>query len=41
MSRNDKKKLVMEDIKAFGTYEVEARIYPGVSAKFFVAVIEG
>ena len=37
----DKKKLMMEDIKAFGTYEVEARIYPGVSAKFFVAVIEG
>ena len=37
----DKKKLVMEDIKTFGTYEVEARIYPGVSAKFFVAVIEG
>ena len=36
----DRKKLVMEDIKAFGTYEVEARVYPGVTAKFFVAVTE-
>jgi len=36
----DKKKLQMEDIKAFGTYEVEARVYPGIAAKFFVTVVE-
>ena len=36
----DKKKLIMDDIKTFGTYEVEAKIHPGVSAKFFVTVTE-
>ena len=37
----DKKKIVLkEDIKAFGTYEAEARLYNGVSAKFKVQVTE-
>ncbi|MBC8536612.1 50S ribosomal protein L9 [Feifania hominis] len=34
----DKKKIVTDDIKTFGTVEVEAKIYPEVSAKFYVAV---
>jgi large subunit ribosomal protein L9 len=37
----DKRKLtVKDDIKAFGTYEVDAKIHSGVSAKFFVNVSE-
>lgn len=36
----DKKKIVSGDIKAFGTYEVEAKLYTGVSAKFKVSVTE-
>ncbi len=37
----DKKKIVLkEDIKSFGTYEAEARLYNGVSAKFKVQVTE-
>lgn len=36
----DKKKIVSSDIKAFGTYEVEAKLYTGVSAKFKVSVTE-
>ncbi len=37
----DKKKIVLkEEIKFFGTYEVEARLYNGVSAKFKVQVTE-
>ncbi|MDP4152412.1 MAG: 50S ribosomal protein L9 [Bacillota bacterium] len=35
----DKKKIVLnDDIKHFGTVEVEAKIYPEISAKFFVMV---
>ncbi len=34
----DKKKLSMDDIKTFGTIEVEYRVYSGISAKFFVVV---
>ena len=35
----DKKKIVLnDDIKQFGTVEVEAKIYPEISAKFFVLV---
>ena len=37
----DKKKIVLkEEIKSFGTYEAEARLYNGVSAKFKVRVTE-
>lgn len=36
----DKKKLSMEDIKSFGTFEVEAKVHPGITAKFYVMVIE-
>lgn len=37
----DKRKIVMEsDIKAFGTYECEVKLYNGISAKVFVVVGE-
>ena len=36
----DKKKLTANDIKAFGTYEVTAKLYTGVVAKFKVSVKE-
>ncbi|MCL1903900.1 MAG: 50S ribosomal protein L9 [Oscillospiraceae bacterium] len=37
----DKRKLtVKDDIRAFGTYEVEAKIHSAVSAKFFINVSE-
>jgi len=38
----DKRKLVVsENIKAYGTYEVEVKVYPEVSAKLKVVVSEG
>ena len=37
----DKRKIVMDgDIKAFGTYSCEIRLYTGISAKIFVMVGE-
>lgn len=37
----DKKKVSLEsDIKGFGTYTAEVRLYPGVSAKVYVVVSE-
>ncbi|MCR5485725.1 MAG: 50S ribosomal protein L9 [Clostridiales bacterium] len=36
----DKRKISMDDIKAFGTYEAEVKLYQGVSAKIFVLVSE-
>jgi large subunit ribosomal protein L9 len=37
----DKRKLTInDDIKHYGTYEVEAKLYAGVTAKFFVNVSE-
>ncbi|MCL1789731.1 MAG: 50S ribosomal protein L9 [Oscillospiraceae bacterium] len=37
----DKRKLtIKDDIKSFGTYEVEAKIHSAVSAKFFINVSE-
>jgi large subunit ribosomal protein L9 len=37
----DKKKIVLNsDIKAYGTYECELKLYNGVSAKIYVAVGE-
>lgn len=36
----DKKKILLEDIKAYGTYTCELKLYNGVSAKVYVAVGE-
>ncbi len=36
----DKRKIVMDDIKAFGTYEAEIKLYNGISAKIYVNVGE-
>ena len=36
----DKRKIVAEDIKQYGTYEVEVKLYAGISAKLFVMVGE-
>ena len=36
----DKRKIVMEDIKFFGTVEAEIKVYQGISAKVFVQVSE-
>ena len=36
----DKRKIVMQDIKAFGTFQAEIKIYQGISANIFVQVSE-
>ena len=36
----DKRKIAVEDIKQFGTYEFEVKLYQGISAKLFVMVGE-
>lgn len=36
----DKRKIVMQDIKAFGTVQAEIKVYQGISAKVFVQVSE-
>jgi large subunit ribosomal protein L9 len=37
----DRRNIVMEDsIKAFGTYELKIKLYPGVTAGFYVVVSE-
>ena len=36
----DKRKISMDDIKAFGTYEAEIKLFQGISAKIFVQVCE-
>lgn len=36
----DKRKVSVADIKAFGTYEAEAKLHPGITAKIFVVVGE-
>lgn len=36
----DKKKVIVEDIKNFGTYPVEVKLYNGITASLFVAVGE-
>lgn len=36
----DKKKIRCDDIKQFGTYEFEVKLYTGISAKLFVMVGE-
>lgn len=38
----DKRKIMLKsEIKAFGTYECELKLYNGVSAKIYIAVSEG
>jgi large subunit ribosomal protein L9 len=36
----DKRKVSVNDIKAFGTYEAEVKLHPGISAKVYVVVGE-
>ncbi len=36
----DRRKIVMDDIKAFGTYETEIKLFGGLSAKIGVTVAE-
>ncbi len=36
----DKRKIAVEDIKQFGTYEAEIKVYQGISAKIYVQVTE-
>ena len=36
----DKRKISMEDIKAYGTYEAEIKLYQGISAQIYVQVSE-
>lgn len=41
MSENiDKRKISMQDIKAFGTTQIEVKVYQGITAKVFVQVVE-
>ncbi|MBR3768575.1 MAG: 50S ribosomal protein L9 [Clostridia bacterium] len=36
----DKKKIVIEDIRSFGTFECTVKVYTGISAKVFIVVGE-
>lgn len=36
----DKRKIAVQDIKQFGTYEAEVKVYQGISAKIYVQVTE-
>ncbi len=36
----DKRKITMEDVKSYGTYEAEIKLYSGISAKIYVQVSE-
>ncbi len=36
----DKRKVIVDDIKQFGTFEFEVKLYTGISAKLFVSVGE-
>lgn len=36
----DKRKISMKDIKAFGTTQIEVKVYQGITAKVFVQVVE-
>lgn len=36
----DKKKIVAEDIRSFGTFECTVKVYTGISAKVFIVVGE-
>ena len=36
----DKKKVIVEDIRSFGSYECTVKVYTGISAKVFIVVGE-
>ena len=36
----DKRKIMMPDVKAFGTVEAEVKVYTGISARIYVQVAE-
>lgn len=36
----DKRKISMQDVKAFGTVQADIKIYPGITAQIFVQVSE-
>ena len=36
----DKRKIVMDDIKTFGTVQAEVKVYAGITAKIFIQVTE-
>ena len=36
----DKRKIVIDDIKAFGTFQAEIKVYQGISATIYVSVQE-
>lgn len=36
----DKRKINLQDVKQFGTYEAEIKVYQGISAKVYVQVTE-
>lgn len=36
----DKRKITVDDIKQFGTYEAEIKVYQGINAKIYVQVAE-
>lgn len=36
----DKKKIVVDDIRSFGTFECTVKVYTGISAKMFIVVGE-
>ena len=36
----DKRKISMQDIKAFGTTQIEVKVYQGITTKVFVQVVE-
>ena len=36
----DKRKITIEDVKSYGTYEAEVKLYAGISAKIYVQVSE-
>lgn len=36
----DKRKVTVEDIKSYGTYEAEIKLYPGIVARVYVLVSE-
>lgn len=36
----DKRKIVMQDVKSYGTFEAEIKVYQGINAKVYVQVSE-
>lgn len=36
----DRRKIEMPDVKEYGTFEAEIKVYPGITAKIFISVSE-